>query len=234
VPAAMIRSLLFNILYFLFVFLCVLFGQLVPRRHIFKFWRFLSCGLDFISQKVAGITYSIENQENIPNVPAIYAIRHESAWETLVLIQLFKEPIFVLKKELLHIPLFGRLARRAESIAVDRENGAHAMITALKSMKKCIDDDHAVIVFPEGTRVAPGECVEIKRGIAFFYKKINCPVVPIIHNSGRFWPRRGFFKKPGNITVRVMKPLEPGLDVDEFMTQLTNVFHSEIKKLRDT
>jgi 1-acyl-sn-glycerol-3-phosphate acyltransferase len=212
----------------------VLLGQLVPRRYIFKFWRFLSRGLSFISKKIAGITYTVENRENILNVPAIYAIRHESTWETLVLIQLFREPIFVLKKELLHIPLFGRLAKKAKTIAIDRENGAHAMIMALKSMQECIGDGHPVIVFPEGTRLATGECTEIKRGIAFFYRKTNCAVVPIIHNAGKFWPRRGFLKRPGNITVRVMKPLEPGLDVDKFMECLTGVFHAEVEKLKHT
>jgi 1-acyl-sn-glycerol-3-phosphate acyltransferase len=133
----------------------------------------------------------------------------------------------------LYIPLFGRLAKRAKTIAIDRENGVQAMITALKSMQEHINNGHPIIVFPEGTRVTTGECVEIKRGIAFFYKKINCPVVPIIHNSGKFWPRHGFFKKPGIITVRVMKPLESGLTVDEFMNRLTNIFHVEIKKLRN-
>jgi 1-acyl-sn-glycerol-3-phosphate acyltransferase len=134
---------------------------------------------------------------------------------------------------LLNIPLFGRLAKRAQTIAVDREHGAHAMIMALRAIQKLINDGHPIIVFPEGTRVTSGECVEIKRGIAFFYKKINCPVVPIVHNAGRFWPRRGFFKKPGNITLRVMEPLAPGLNVNEFMDRLTNVFHAEVKKLRD-
>jgi 1-acyl-sn-glycerol-3-phosphate acyltransferase len=201
------------------------------KKYTFMFWNKFSATLDFIIRHVGGIEYTLENPHNILKEPAIYAVRHESTWETLVLIHYFYQPIFVLKKELLDIPLFGPLSRKADTIDVDRESGAKSLINASRRVEQSLAEGHPVIIFPEGTRVSPGVHVEIKRGIALFYKRSNCPVVPVVHNAGKFWHRRGFIKYPGNITLKFLDPIPPGLPQDEFMEKLNSVFHSEIEKL---
>jgi 1-acyl-sn-glycerol-3-phosphate acyltransferase len=201
------------------------------RKRAFLFWRYLSIAIGFISDKIGGIKCVVENEKNILKEPAIYAIRHESTWETLVLISKFKEPIFVLKEELLKIPLFGALSKKVGTIAVDRENGTRSLMEAVGKVQAAVAAGHPVIIFPEGTRMAHGECVPLKRGIALFYKKAGCPVVPVVHNSGKFWPRRGFVKKSGVVTVKFLAPIAPGLSKDEFMDKLNDAFSSELKKL---
>jgi 1-acyl-sn-glycerol-3-phosphate acyltransferase len=191
----------------------------------------LSRILGFITAKIGGIRFVIENEHNIINEPAIYAIRHESTWETLMLIYKFKNPIFVLKQELLNVPLFGTLSKKTGTIAIDRSNGTRSLIGVLGKVEDSIANGHTVVIFPEGTRMSYGKFVPLKRGIALFYKKANCPVIPVIHNSGCFWPRRGFIKKPGVITVKFLDPIAPGLSKDEFMDRLNNIFDTEIKKL---
>ncbi|MDR0753704.1 MAG: 1-acyl-sn-glycerol-3-phosphate acyltransferase, partial [Holosporaceae bacterium] len=171
-------------------------------------------------------------EENILKEPAIYAIRHESIWETLILIHKFKEPVFVLKEELLKIPLFGTLSKKAGAIAIDRNNGVKSLKSIVGQVEAAITQGHPVIIFPEGTRMLSGVYAPLKRGIALFYKKANCHVVPIIHNSGRCWPRRRFIKRPGMITVKIINPIRPGLSSDEFMDKLNDVFSTEVKKLK--
>ncbi|GHU16569.1 1-acyl-sn-glycerol-3-phosphate acyltransferase [Alphaproteobacteria bacterium] len=230
-----IRSIIFNILFFSVGSVIMLLAipiLLFKKDRIFDFWKLFSKITAFISEKIGGIGYIIENEQNILSEPAIYAVRHESVWETLVLIYMFKEPIFVLKKELLKVPLFGILSKMAGSIEVDRDSGTKSLVDVAKRIEKTISDGHPVIIFPEGTRVPTGEHMEIKRGIAFFYSKSNCAVVPVVHNSGKFWPRRGFLKIPGNITVKFLDPIPPGLSRDEFMNRLNDVFYSEIECLK--
>ena len=229
-----IRSVVFNILFFSTMFVLLLFGMLLlpfEQKYTFIFWYYFSTTLDFLIQKVAGITYTIEYESAPINSPAIYAVRHESTWETLVLIRHFYQPIFILKKELLLIPFFGALSKKAGAIDVDRENGVRALLDTVKRVEQAIVSGHSVVMFPEGTRVQPGEHAEIKRGIALFYKKSNCPVIPVVHHSGRFWRRRSFFKYPGNITVKFLKPIEPGLSQDDFIERLNDVFYSAIDDL---
>ena len=201
-------------------------------KYIFGFWHYLSKFLSFLSSHLIGISYHIENQENIPEGAAIFAMRHESVWETLVLIHKFKKPIFVLKKELLDIPFFGYLAKKSGSIPVDRAHGMKSLMEASRKVEQAIAEGHHVIIFPEGTRVANGSHVELKRGISFFYRRSQCPVIPVVHNSGKFWPRRSFLKKSGDISVIVCDPIQPGLSADDFMEKLNSVFYNEVEKLK--
>ncbi|MDR1561361.1 MAG: 1-acyl-sn-glycerol-3-phosphate acyltransferase [Holosporaceae bacterium] len=230
-----IRSIIFNIIFFTVLTLALFFGiplRFFEKKYTYIFWKYLSLVLDFITSKIGGISFIVENEENLLNEPAIYAIRHESAWETLILIHKFEEPIFILKKELLNVPLFGTLARKAETIEIDRENGVETLVNAVHKVEKLISEGHPIIIFPEGTRASPGKYIPIKRGIALFYKKTNCPVVPVIHNSGTFWPRHGFIKKPGKIRVKFLSPIAPGLSPNVFISKLNDMFGSEIEKMR--
>jgi 1-acyl-sn-glycerol-3-phosphate acyltransferase len=202
------------------------------EKYVFAFWKYLSRTLNFITEKIGGISFTIDNEQNLLQGPAIYALRHESTWETLILIHKFKDPVFVLKKELLSIPLFGALSRKAEAIAIDRNQGIKALMYAVRRVEKSIKNGHHVVIFPEGTRSFPGEYVPLKRGIAMFYERSNCPVVPVVHNAGTFWPRRGFIKKPGRVSVNFLPPIAAGLSKDEFMDKLNDAFRQEIERMK--
>lgn len=229
------RSVAFNILFFSTVISFMLFGVfLIPanQRIIYRFWYYLSLSIDFLAQKIMGITYTVKGLDNKLDIPVIYAVRHESAWETLVPVHFFQEPIFLIKKELAEIPIFGILAKKAGAIPIDREEGVKTLMDALKSVQEKIAGGHPIIMFPEGTRVHPGEHVELKRGIALFYSRAKCPVVPVVHNSGTCWSRRSFLKKSGNITIKFLPPIEPGLSKEEFIKQLNEAFHEGIEELK--
>jgi 1-acyl-sn-glycerol-3-phosphate acyltransferase len=231
----LIRAVFFNIIFFATIAVAVAVWYPLTffnkQKYVFAFWRYLSVILNAVTTKIGGINYVVENEENISQEPAIYAIRHESVWETLILIHKFKEPIFVLKEELLNIPLFGALSRKAGTISIDRNKGTESLKNAINQVTDAVAHGHPVIIFPEGTRMAYGEYAPLKRGIALFYKKTNCCVIPVIHNAGSLWPRRKFIKKQGTIIVKFLNPIIPGLTDNEFMDRLNNVFSSEIKKL---
>ena len=229
-----IRSLIFNVVFFSVLIVGLIVG--IPWRffdghYTCIFWDKFSWFLQGITSVVGGISCKFENEQYLLKEPAVYAFRHESMWETMMLIYKFKYPVFVLKKELLDVPLFGIMAKKSGAIAVDRENGAKSLVEVLKKISETIAAGRPVIIFPEGTRVPTGQHVPMKRGISLFYKKLNCPIVPVVHNAGRFWPRRGFIKHPGTITVRFLEPILPGLTQDEFMEKLNSVFKEEVEKL---
>ena len=232
----LIRSAIYNIVLFSILIVFLIFGFsliLFDKKYMLIFWKCLSRVVAFVTKHVAGISYTIENPPCNDTPPRIYAMRHESMWETFVLIHVFKQPIFIVKKELLDIPLFGVMVRKVGTIAVDRDGGARTLVEVTKKVEQAIAEGCSVVLFPEGTRVASGEHAELKRGIAMFYKRTNCPVVPVIHNAGEFWPRRGFIKKPGHVSVKFLDPISPGLHQGEFMEKLTHVFHTEVDKLKN-
>lgn len=233
----MIRSILLNIVLFVSMSLYVLCGIFfLPFSEdvVYKYWFIFSRMFRFIVKYVGGIDFKIENEQYLKTKGrVIFAARHESMWETIVLISFFPRPVFVMKKELHDIPLFGLLADKVHSIFVDREHGLKALIDVSRQISEALDEGRQVIIFPEGTRMPSGEFVPLKRGISLFYKKNDCKVVPIIHNSGKFWARRSFKKNPGTITVKIMEPIEPGLPQDKFMDRLNNTFQVEISKLEN-
>lgn len=230
-----IRSIIFNILLLITLSIFSILGSplfLFNKKYTFIFWKKLSIIIDKLTKKIVRITYSIEGSINTSEGSIIYAIRHESTWETLIMIHFFHKPIFILKKELMKIPFFGAMAKKVGCISIDRKNGARALIKATKKVEKAITDGHSIIIFPEGTRTSSGSHVKLKRGIAMFYKRANCPVVPVIHNSGKFWSKHSFIKKPGNISVKFLAPIPPGLHQDEFMDRLNTIFYDEVEKLK--
>lgn len=158
--------------------------------------------------RVCRLDYRVEGVENIPARPAIVMSNHQSAWETLALQQIFPPLTWVLKRELLWLPLFGWGLALIQPIALDRAAGRKAVDQLVRLGRKCIDAGRWVIVFPQGTRVAPGKRLRFKAGGAILAAATQAPVVPVAHNAGYFWPRRGFIKYPGTITVRIGPPIE--------------------------
>ena len=224
-PMLWLRSAVFNLLYGLWtgsmhiVCLPLLLG---PRRWVYgaaSLWIGVTV---WLLKTVVGLDYRVTGAENLPAGPAIYAAKHQSAWETLVLSRDLRFPAFVLKRELLSIPLFGWFIKKAGMIAVDRAAGANALRQMSRQATEVFDSGRSVLIFPEGTRVAPGQRRPYHPGVAALYTQLKVPVVPVALNSGLFWGRRAFIKRPGVITVQFLPPIPPGLDRKGLMRELEN------------
>lgn len=169
---------------------------------------------------ITGLGHRVRGREHIPDGPVIFASKHQSAWDTFAFPALLGSPSLAIKKELFLIPFYGWYARRAGMIGIDRGGGGRALRSLLRGARAIIGQGRSVIIFPEGTRVAPGQHRRYQPGIAALYKDLERPVVPVAVNSGLFWARRALIKHPGTITLEFLAPIAPGLARDEFMAEL--------------
>ena len=182
---------------------------------------------------ITGISYRIEGDEHIPQKGALIAANHQSMWETIALYALLPRPVMVFKKELTHLPIYGWFALRAGNIAVDRNGGVKAMRDLQRKAARAVEDGAQVIVFPEGTRMKPGETARFQPGIAGIYTASGAPCVPVAHDSGRFWRHPGPAKRSGEVTLRFLPPIEPALDRKEFLARLQNAINAARPDIND-
>ncbi len=157
---------------------------------------------------VCNLDYCVEGLENIPKQASIVMSNHQSTWETLALKKFFPPLSWVVKRELLWIPFFGWGLSLLDPIALNRRSGHRALEQLLDQGRKRLLAGRWIIVFPQGTRVAPGTKKRFKLGGAMIASRTQVPVVPVAHNAGYFWPRRRFIKYPGTITVRIGPPID--------------------------
>lgn len=219
----MIGSLLFNIGNFVWsaVMHIVCIPLLIaPASWVWKAGHLWIDGTFLLLRICCGIRYREIGLENLPNGPAIIAAKHQSTWETMFLSRRLNQPAFVLKRELLMIPLFGWFMRKIGMIAVDRSGKAAALKKMVKDSGAAFAAGRQIIIFPEGTRVAPGQHRAYQPGIAALYGQLNVPVIPVALNSGLFWGRKAFVKKPGTILVQYLPAIDPGLNRKAFMAEL--------------
>lgn len=176
-----------------------------PRYRLVSVWhRAVLRWLEF----TCGIYYEVEGLENIPRDQAgIIFSRHESTWETLALTKIFPPQAWVLKRELLWIPFFGWALAVLEPIAIDRNAGRKAINQIIDQGLSRLEAGRWIVVFPEGTRLAPGQTKKFGVGGALLAARSGYPVLPVAHNAGEFWPKRGFLKKPGTIRIVIGKPI---------------------------
>jgi 1-acyl-sn-glycerol-3-phosphate acyltransferase len=229
-----LRSLVFQALFWGWTaFLAFLFLPLVvlPRGVIVGCGSWWSRSVLWLLRCVVGLNHRIEGRGNVPAGPVLWAIKHQSAWDTLIVPVLIDDPVVVLKRELLWIPLYGWLARRHGMIGIDRNSGARALRAMVAAAERAIAAGRSIVVFPEGTRTPPGERRPYHSGIAALYTRLGVPVVPVALNSGLFWGRRAFTRKPGTITLRILPPIPPGLDRRTFMARLEHAIETESKAL---
>ncbi|XSG85594.1 MAG: lysophospholipid acyltransferase family protein [Methylohalobius sp. ZOD2] len=169
---------------------------------------------------ICGLKVEIEGLENIPSQNGVVLSKHQSAWETLMLFLLFPKTVYVLKRELLNIPFFGWCLARYHHIAIDRRQRRAAMAALLKEGKQRLKEGHWIVIFPEGTRVAPGAKRRFAGSGGILAQRAGVPVVPVAHNAGEFWPRNSFLKHPGTIRLRIGPPLDgQTLSADEINRQ---------------
>jgi len=177
------------------------------------------------SERILGIYTRIEGV--IPDRPVLYAIKHESMYETLEVLVVLNNPAVLMKKELIDIPFWGGIAKRQGAISIDRKGGARALRALVAAARATAAEGRSLVIFPEGTRVPHGERAPLRAGFAGLYRHIGLPVVPVALDSGRVWPRRRFLKRPGVITFRFGDVIEPGLDRDAAEAMV----HAEINAL---
>ncbi len=229
-----LRSLLFNLFFFiwspllLLVCLPLLLAPPAASSWVGRIWvRVSFWGL----AKICGLTYRIVGRENLPPAPFMVAAKHQSAWDTMVCALLFERPCFVLKRELMWIPLFGWFLWRADMVPIDRKGGAKALKSMVARAKPLSARGRELIVFPEGTRTAPGASAPYHPGIAALYGQLGIPLVPVALNSGVFWGRHSFQKRPGVITLEILPPIAPGLPRKELMPKLQSAIETASNRL---
>ncbi len=231
-----LRSILFN-LYFIggLALFSVVMSVLLPlprtlTQGAFRLW--VRSAL-WVLEMVAGLSYEIRGIEHLPAGPAVIASKHQSAWDTGIFFLLTRNPAYVLKKELLSIPFYGWSLARSGMIAIDRAGGVGALKGMIREARAALETGRKVIVFPEGTRTAPGERHSFHPGIAALYTATEVPVIPVAVNSGLFWGRRNFLKHPGVITLEFLPAMPRGLDRRAFMDQLMGRLNTTSERLED-
>lgn len=219
-----LRSFLFNILFYTWtvgVVLSALPALLVGRHWTHFIAQYWGKGVTSLLRLVH-IQVEIRGHHHLPKEPVIVASKHQSAWETTMIEVLVPEAVIILKKELIMIPLFGRLLLNAGMISIDRSKGRSVIPQMVEGAKRAREQGRSTFIFPEGTRTAAGQRGTYRYGIYALYRDTGMKVVPAAHNAGFFWPRRKFLKIPGKIIFEFLPPIEPGLSEKDFMKELEN------------
>jgi len=218
-----LRALLFNVAFFGVTAILGVAGLpllFAPRPWVMRFGRLWARCVLALLKAIVGLDGEIRGAEHLPAGPSIIAMKHQSAWDTLILPVVLDDPAVVIKRELLLVPFYGWYALRAGSIAIDRRGGAGALRRMVAAARRAAAAGRPVVIFPEGTRTAPGHRRLYQPGVAALYRALDLPVVPAAVNSGLYWGRRSFVKRPGRIVLRFLEPIPPGLPRREMMSQL--------------
>ncbi len=229
-----LRSALFNAIFFLWsAALCFIYLPLLvlPERVMVWGGSWWSKSIIRILGLAAGTGFEIRGAENIPTGSAIFASKHQSTWDTLIYMTVLPGPALVMKRELFRIPLYGWYARHAGMIGVDREGGVRALKHLIRRARSALKSGRSVVIFPQGTRTAPGTREPYQAGVAALYRVLGRPIVPVAVNSGLFWGRRAFLKHPGTIVLEYLPAIPTGLDRDEFMAELERRIETATNRL---
>jgi len=220
-----ISSLAFNFAFYTNLIVQMIFWTpfyfLVSRDRAWfvpKFWSKTSL---WLYDRIAATKSDITGQENLPEGSFILAPKHQSFWDTIAFFPYLKDPLYILKRELTWIPFFGWYIMKMRMIPVDRGSRGKALKAVVSATRKELDrNPRQLIIYPEGTRRAPGDEPLYKYGIVEIYSQLNVPVVPVAHVAGLYWPRRKFLRFPGTIRAHFLPPIPPGLSKEEFMQRL--------------
>jgi 1-acyl-sn-glycerol-3-phosphate acyltransferase len=206
-----VRSLIFSITMIISTIVIAVLLVLFSPTSFFvrsRLARVYACFIVAALKIICGIDYKVSGRENIPDGSGIILSKHQSTWETYALQLFFPPQVWVLKRELLWVPFFGWGLALLKPIAIDRSSGRKAVIQIIEQGKNRLDAGIWVVIFPEGTRIAPGQHKRWGIGGAVLAESSGYPVVPVAHNAGEFWGRKSFLKKPGTIQVVIGPPIE--------------------------
>jgi 1-acyl-sn-glycerol-3-phosphate acyltransferase len=209
-----------------------LLGPLLIRFRIIWYYR---RGFMWLVRAVLGITHEVRGRENMPAEASVILAKHQSAWETVALQDLVPEGVycvFVLKKELMRLPFFGWGLAALQMISIDRAAGRESLNQVVAQGADRLKRGFWIIIFPEGTRVAPGETRRYKQGGAYLAAHTGARVVPVAHNAGECWPRNAFIKHPGHVVVSIGPAIETaGLSQDEINTRAEAWIEAEMRRI---
>lgn len=232
---AVLRSTLYTLIQFVitppYALIALATFPLPPlsRYRIISGWANLML---FLLRVICGVRYRVLGAEHIPKIPSIVLSKHQSAWETLAFQQIFPPQVWVLKKELLRIPFFGWGLAMTSPIAIDRGSGKAALKQIVKQGKDRLQQGFWIVIFPEGTRIAPGEKGKYGIGGAWLATHADAPVVPVAHNAGEFWSKDAFVKLPGTITVSIGAPIDSaGMEPGELNTRVEAWIEAETARI---
>lgn len=231
-----IRSALFNIVFYLNLALFLLLGSgfyFTPRKWSIRALQTWARSSLFWLRVIAGIRFEVRGLGNIPAGACLVAGKHQSFWETFAILPLLDDPAMVLKKELTYIPFFGWFIFKFRMIPVERSAGTQALRALIESGQEAISMGRQVVIMPEGTRREPDDAPDYKPGAAALYGKLGVTCVPFALNSGLFWPRRQFLRRPGTIIISFLEPLSPGLGRKIFQSRLESAIETETRRLVD-
>ena len=230
-----IRSLIFNILLYvglISIFILAIPTLFLPSRYTIYFGRLSAKYIELILRLVLGtkiIFHGIENLKKVNNY--FVASAHQSMLETFVLQIPLDGPIFILKKELLKIPLFGWYLRKIGAIAIIRETTTKENLNFFDKVRERVEKSkRPLLIFPQGTRVKFDEQPSFKKGVGRIYKALDLPCIPVALNTGKVWPKNSFIKYAGDIHISFLEPIMPGKNSDEFTKDIENQIYTEIKK----
>ncbi len=220
--AIWLRSWLYLIAFVTWTFCIAIVGlpTLSTQRWTRALTRLWIRGIMLLARKIVGITCRVVGREHVPPGACIIAAQHQSSFETYRLFLELEHPIFVLKRELTWIPIVGWYMRRGGLVPIDRGAGAGAMRKMLRAAKSALNTGGQMVVFPEGTRVPPGESRPYRPGIVALYTQCEVPVIPMALNSGVLWGKTRILKLPGEIVFEFLPALPPGLDKDAMLSEL--------------
>lgn len=228
------RTLLFNVAFYLnFIVLGVVLAPvlLLPTRYVLRVAKFWAGSNLWWHRVIVGIKEDIRGAEHIPQGAAIVAAKHQSVWETMRVFTLLPKPAYILKRELMWIPLFGWYLARSGMIPVDRGKRSAALRSMTDYARKAVADERQIIIFPEGTRMAPGAPPQYKYGVVHLYEKLGIPVAPVALNAGLYWPRRSLAHRKGTITLQFLPHIPPGLDPKRFADLLQETIEEATQPL---
>ena len=231
-----LRSLLFNLFLYtgiIVVFVIAIPALFLPAKITLLFGKFLGHYVIFIVRIFLNTKVEFKGVENIPkNEKYFVACAHQSMFETFALQSVLDYPVFILKKELLKIPLFGQYLKKIKSIEITRDTTTKENLSFFDKVNKIVSEENRpLLIFPQGTRVKFNEKVPFKKGVGRIYETLNISCLPVALNSGKVWPKEGIIKHSGNITVSFLKPIKAGQNRDEFIKNLEIKIYDEIKNI---
>lgn len=233
-----IRSLLFGFLWSLWtvlvfgpVLLVLILVQAGPKmfRSISRIW---ARGVLFLLRVLTGIRHEVHGAENLPKEPCLIVCNHQSAWETIAFLLIVPEIAIITKIELLKIPVFGTYLKRSPMIPIDRDSGTKAIRKMIEDGQAAVQHGRSILIFPEGTRQAPGTKIEFKRGVELLASKLGLPIVPVAMNSGEFWLPGNQPKKSGTIHLTILPFIPAGTPAQEAVARAEHAVQTTLDGLR--
>jgi len=231
-----LRSLLFNVAFYANIILWMIAlipTFAMPRKSFLRLAQLWARSSLWLMKVIAGTKVEFRGLEKIPPGGLLVASKHQSLWETFALLTVFDDPAFILKRELMWIPLFGWYAWKSDMVPVNRGAGSLAMIDMNRRARQAAQNGRQILIFPEGTRRPAGAEPAYKFGVAHLYSSLGVPCLPVALNSGLYWPRRKFLRRPGTIRVEILDPIPPGKPRDVFFREVQTAVEAASARLLD-